>query len=96
MMLRSLSRPSRQPARKPEKMLCIGNPDHLICDLIGGATRPQGWRLLATPSRPWDSPPSGGLSQAGLKVYLLRDLQRVIHFDAEIPDGALQLPVAEQ
>lgn len=49
-----------------------------------------------TPSRPWDSPLSGGLSQAGLEVYLLRDLQRVIHFDAEIPDSALQLPVAKQ
>jgi len=35
-------------------------------------------------------------AQAGSKVDLLRNLQRVVHLDAEISDGALQLSVAEQ
>ena len=41
------------------------------------------------PPRHSGIPLSGGLPQAGSKVDLLRNLQRVVHFNAEISHGAL-------
>jgi len=35
-------------------------------------------------------------AQTGLNLSLLGDLQRIVHFDSEIPDGALKFAMTEE
>lgn len=58
---------------------------HLVLWLV---TRPE-HRSASHPSETLGQSAFRRLPQAGSKVDLFRDLQRVVHFDAEIPDSAL-------
>ena len=35
-------------------------------------------------------------ARTGLNLSLLGDLQRIVHFDSEIPDGALKFAMTEE